>query len=461
MKKTLLFLSIFSTIFIQDLFCQDIDIKKDNILLNDKQVGKFLSTKVLDTIKIADNNDIIKLYLFIRADRNVSTSQWYQLTNAERTISTDLLPKKFRAFKYLKGIAEELVMLGVINENGFDETNLNKLFENPNSDMTNKVLSAELEKILLQKERDSMETIYNNSENIKNRTSKIKVSVSGNSVVNSLNNETIGYIETITEAPINEIKSYKLYDLDRNLIMSGSISSFGDGIHTRYDGYTFTTKLKSSDYTPQSISNMAVIRNCDLKRSLNEKKQMELDKIKNEFFCNINIKEKQDVELSINGNKEDASILFEDVFVVSQGSIINLSGKNFFNKYYINEKGKEKSKGYANREFDYVKVKSTGCLYTGIQVPAKEKPSQSIGIGSISLNINEYDYCKEIYVGTKISLMNCRGLLSLYDREGKIAYRDNGADFDGFVRYMMKNNTGKKDLKSKDEASIKEWISQF
>jgi hypothetical protein len=464
MKKVLLPLLLL--IVSSHLFSQKIDIDDDYITLNKTKVATIVSTKKFDSFYVKDLNNTMKFIFCIKTNgaQDHTRATWFQVINGDQTIYTDIIPQKFRMFKMKLGIAEELVFQKLITEQGFNEDEIKTFFATKRRSYTDELNAAGLaQKIAnekVQKYKDSMEVIYNRKENIDRVKNRYKIEINGENIINkNENNLVIGMI--VMKKDEMTSKEYLLIDLNKTIVASCK-KDWKDISCTRYDGYTYTFKEQfMNEYLINSV-NETLLRDCNFMRQLREMKEKELEILKKDFYCGMDVKQKfQGTAYFSNGDTLLSDFDIKDFFEEEAGTIIKTSGDYVFRRLYLNEKGKERAKGYVNSDKATLKVHTTNCKYISTEVPAKPSKDMNIGIGSVSLNLKEYDFCKEIYKNKKYTILNCVGIPAVYVASEGIAYRAINNELENFLKTENKNNEGKNPLSSFDYETMIKWAKQF
>lgn len=463
MKKNFLAAMLF--IACTNLFSQKIDIDDDFITINKTKIASINSSKRFDTFYIKDLNNTMKFIFCLKSNgaQDHTRATWFQVLNGDQTIYTDIIPQKLRMFKMKLGIAEELVFQKVITEQGFNEEEIKTFFATKRRSYTDELNAAGLAQKLAnekaQKRRDSLEILFNSKENIGSRTSNFVVDVVNNQIINrKKSNEVIGFVEILNENMT--FAEFKLLDIDKAIVASCKYD-WGNTTCTKYDGHIYTLSNQNKSNYTVNAANATILRGCDFGKQLTEMKNKEIELLKQDFYCGMDLKQKYSATL-YKQNKDSVvgEFQFADVFQ-SRGNILSLSGEAVYKRFYTNDKGKEKVEGYKNSERNVINIHSKNCKFVSSEVPAKPSKESNIGIGSISMNYRDYNLCKEIYLNKKYAIFNCQGIPSVYNVEEGIAYRIVNNELENFLKTENKKNEGKTPLTSFDYDSMVKWAKQF
>ncbi|KGG51214.1 hypothetical protein DI09_414p10, partial [Mitosporidium daphniae] len=127
MKQIIASILYFSVLAI---YAQEIDIKKNDILINGKVVGKVENRDAWDTMKFYDNNGVLRFMILpkkVEFQNNIN--YWNLYTHPQSRKIVELLKKHARLFKPKLGESEVLVKFGILSENGFNEDSIQFFFD--------------------------------------------------------------------------------------------------------------------------------------------------------------------------------------------------------------------------------------------------------------------------------------------------------------------------------------------
>jgi hypothetical protein len=99
---------------------QAIDLKKNEIYINGKLVGKVENKDAWDTMKFYDLNGILRFMILPKkVDFQNNINYWNLYTHPQTRKTVELLKKHARLFKPKLGESEVMVKYGILSENGF------------------------------------------------------------------------------------------------------------------------------------------------------------------------------------------------------------------------------------------------------------------------------------------------------------------------------------------------------
>lgn len=382
---------------------QKIKLKKDKILLGEKEIGIIKENTGAYEISDLQNQKLFKVQLKAANVGDSNLSQWLEMKNADESVTTEIPYEvtvvSFSPSKIILTLLSD--KYNFTNSNGFDTEKIQTFFSTPHDNLSDKALQAKASALVGDQEKKQKISQYNPY--VKDNLSVVFGGPMSNNVVGKIVASKQGYSSNFI---IN------VYDLDNLLVAS---TNYTTGI-----GKRITVKLFNDttfDYEPRKVfaresdtsflnelMGEIVAHNALLghqvkqyqKDALAQKVQNAKERSVNVYNINGHLKDEKGVEY-----KGKITALFQKLDINNTGNVevwntIDNFGKKV-NLTYNNEKGNPRTKTFDakdNIRFYVSNGDGTETAYQGMKVNGDSMKKLS---NAMSLGFNNAYFYRELF----------------------------------------------------------------
>jgi hypothetical protein len=439
---------------------QAIDLKKNELYINGKLVGKVENKDAWDTMKFYDLNGILRFMILPKkVDFQNNINYWNLYTHPQTRKTVELLKKHARLFKPKLGESEVMVKYGILSENGFNEDSIQYFFDQDGGRMNSDRDKSEIQRYhemekgaSVQAEIAKANAKYTDNIYRAGKLEYIKLRIQeGNKVYDIhtgdevyLGKVTI-YENTVDNETIIEFLDKLEMPMARGVVKKYSIDPTP---FVMYNGMAFSLKLKSENGYVNSfipICQELIVRDCNFEGvpvaqnklyipTNNERlaaKTMADDKIERETRL---ASYQQGKLIANNGEVIEGEFLIDGTPKPTGGGIVSTKidgGKKVYRKY-LNEKGKTKEDAYSAEAYKYVIFNKD--TFEAVKFKPKSASTDGgVDLGKLMFLKEKERFALKKYGNHKVKIFNFEGdpiILNLATNEAIV-----GTDF-GAVKKM-------------------------